>query len=139
MAGGAFDSDTDAICDINVTPLVDVVLVLLVLFMVTAPMIAARGILVDSPKTVSGNNVDVALKITATPEGDLFINDKKFSSLKDPGFKKDLDLYIKDHPGAKAVIAADKTVPHGEVMNLIDTIKLAGITKFALLTSPKKQ
>ena len=101
------DGETEVISDINVTPLVDVVLVLLVIFMVTAPIIAGRGISVNAPTTISGDSVATPLQVT-------------------------LDGERARDPDIKAIIAADAEVPHGEVMKAIDSVKRAKITKFAL-------
>jgi biopolymer transport protein ExbD len=106
------DGDTEVIADINVTPLVDVVLVLLVIFMVTAPIIAGRGISVNAPATVSGDSVATPLQVTLTKDGKIYV---------------------------KGVLPADAEVPHGEVMKAIDSVKRADITKFALASKkPEK-
>lgn len=138
MAGGGYQDETEAISEINVTPLVDVVLVLLVLFMVTAPMMAARGIMVDSPKTVSGDSLSITLKITLTPEGVIHVNEETFAKSDLDNARLFIENYAKENPDSKAVISADTVVPHGDVMSMIDQVKLAGINKFALLTAPKE-
>ena len=74
MAGGSYRDGGGAIAEINVTPLVDVVLVLLVIFMVTAPLIAAQGILVDSPKASTGVPVQSTLNLAITKDGELLVS-----------------------------------------------------------------
>jgi len=146
MAGGSYQGEDSTIADINVTPLVDVVLVLLVIFMVTAPMIAARGILVNSPKTVEGDAVKSPLKITIAPVGegeervyDIWVNDTRLPPERRDELFPAIEQYFVADPEVKAVIAADTTVPHGEVMSVIDVVKRTGISKFALASEPKRE
>jgi len=83
MAGGSLyqdDEGSGAITDINVTPFVDVVLVLLVVFIVTAKLIVARGVEIDKPKAASGGDVQATLKITIKQNGDLYVNGDRFTS-----------------------------------------------------------
>jgi biopolymer transport protein ExbD len=124
------DGETEVIADINVTPLVDVVLVLLVIFMVTAPIIAGRGISVNAPTTISGDSVATPLQVTLTRDGKLYVAGKPTSSFET--MKVALDQVRARDPQIKAIIAADVEVPHGEVMKAIDSVKRAKITKFAL-------
>jgi biopolymer transport protein ExbD len=133
MAAGSSvykDGDAEVISDINVTPLVDVVLVLLVIFMVTAPIVAARGILVNAPTTVSGDSVATPVQVTLTADGKLYVKGTEQSDF-DAARAELTQLYQADR-GLKAVIAADAAVSHGQVMQAIDAVKRAGIQKFAL-------
>ena len=137
MAGGSIYQDEDsvgAISDINVTPLVDVTLVLLIIFMVTAKLIVARGISVDSPKTVSGAEVKSTLQLILDENSALYINGKPFPDVDQARAK--VKSLSDDNPELKAIITADKGVPHGEVMQVIDLVKRAGVTKFALTSDP---
>ncbi len=124
------DGETEVISDINVTPLVDVVLVLLVIFMVTAPIIAGRGISVNAPTTISGDSVATPLQVTLTKDGKLYVEGKPTSSYET--MKTALEQARARDPELKAIIAADAEVTHGEVMKAIDAVKRAKITKFAL-------
>lgn len=138
MAGGSLyqDEDTGAISDINVTPLVDVTLVLLIIFMVTAKLIVARGIDVNSPKTVSGQEVKSTLQVTIDKQQKLYVNGDEYPDM-DKAKERVAELSA-SNPELKAIITADTSVPHGQVMRVIDFVKLAGVTKFAL-TSDKLQ
>jgi biopolymer transport protein TolR len=128
------DGDAEIIADINVTPLVDVVLVLLVIFMITAPILAARGILVNAPSTVSGDQVTTPLQIALRrlPQGavEIYVNGKVQPSYD--AARAELVLARQRDPDIKAVIAADTEISYGEVMKAIDQVKRAGIQKFAL-------
>lgn len=134
MAKKSFDSD-EAISDINVVPLVDIILVVLIIFMVTAPMIMKPSINVNLPKTVTGENtVANQLQITLTADGKAMLNgnfssDQEISTKAQEEFKKNPDI--------QAIISADKDVPHGRVMTVIDLIKLAGVKKFAFSIDKK--
>ncbi|MDY0058658.1 MAG: biopolymer transporter ExbD [Myxococcota bacterium] len=132
MAGTATDGDDDLIDSINVTPLVDVMLVLLIIFMVTASYIVEPAIPVELPKAVtSEETVQTTLALVLTKDGKLFLNGEEATEeLLRAKVKEEL---VK-HPDVQAIIAADKDVSHGAVVHLIDVIKLSGVVKFALNT-----
>lgn len=130
MAGGASGGDDDIIAGINVTPLVDIVLVLLIIFMVTATDIVKSQIGVDLPKAASGQSeMKTTLTFKVTKEGEYLLDAQKMSLEQVAAKIKSLKS---DDPELRAVIAADKGVEYGKVIELIDTIKLNGIEKFAL-------
>jgi len=117
--------------NINITPLVDVMLVLLVIFMVTTPMIV-KGIKVNLPRTHSGST-NIAKKdiiITITKNERLYIG-KRLSTFTE------LNSFLKVSPKAQIVIEADKTVAYGLVAKIIDIAKTDGIQKIALATRNK--
>ena len=74
------DDEDAAITDINVTPFVDVVLVLLVVFMVTAKLIVARGVEIDKPKEQTGGEVPASLRIAVDQKGTIYVNGATFAS-----------------------------------------------------------
>ena len=134
MAGGAspFDDDDSGrmITDINVTPLVDIVLVLLIIFMVTTTYIVNPSIKVDLPRAATGSDqVKTTLGLTLTKDGGLYLNGDKTD---DGGVQRFIATELPRNPELQAVIAADKVVPHGSVVHLIDLVKRAGIRKFAI-------
>jgi biopolymer transport protein ExbD len=138
MAGSSTvykDGDAEIISEINVTPLVDVVLVLLVIFMITAPILAARGILVNAPSTVSGDQVTTPLQIALRKQPQsgavqIYVNGREQPSYD--AARLELERARHGDPEIKAVIAADTEISYGEVMKAIDQVKRAGIQKFAL-------
>ncbi len=115
--------------EINVTPLVDVVLVLLVIFMVTATYIVAEAISVDLPKAATGENVITTLAITIDKKGDIYIEDEKVDIA---GLEKRVRSAGENNDELRAVIAADRTVPHGTFVRVVDVIRQAGVVKFAI-------
>jgi biopolymer transport protein ExbD len=131
MAAQAEDDD-DAITGINVTPLVDIVLVLLIIFMMTASYIVTPAIRVDLPKAQTAEPVvQSTLALVITREGDVFLDNKKVSDGDIRGFIRAERQSGKE---LEAIIAADAAIRHGRVVQLIDLIKSEGIVKFALNT-----
>lgn len=127
---GSKDDNDDIISSINVTPLVDVTLVLLIIFMVTATFILSPSIKVALPKAYTGENTPVSsIAIVMNKDGKLFLNGK-------PTTEEDLKSVIpgalQKDPKLQAIIGADKDVRHGEVIHLIDLVRTLGVTRFAI-------
>ena len=130
MAGSAKWDDDDGINEINVTPLVDVMLVLLVIFMVASIYIVKDAIEVDLPKAASaGETLDTTLAIVIDREGRLYLNGRP--SPNDVIAKACADAAARD-PNAQAIIAADQNVKHGDVIGVIDLVRNNGLTRFAI-------
>jgi biopolymer transport protein ExbD len=130
--GSSYQDDDDApmIVDINVTPLVDIMLVLLIIFMVTATFIVQPGLPVQLPKAATGEEtVSTTLEIQLDKEGVLSMNGKHVS-------EDDVRSYVAgalpQKPDLQAVIAADRAVSHGDVVRLMDLLRQSGVHKFAL-------
>jgi biopolymer transport protein ExbD len=124
------DDDSSAITDINVTPFVDVLLVLLVVFMVTAKLIVARGVEIDKPKASTGGEVQSTLRVSVNATGDLFVNGDKFTDdVAAVARIKEVAATV-DKP--KAIIAGDRKSAYGGVMRAIDLVQQAGISAIAL-------
>ena len=124
------DDGDEAITDINVTPFVDVVLVILVVFIVTAKLIVARGVEIDKPKAASGGEVQSTLRVSVNAGGELFVNGDKFDS-DDTAVTRIKEIAAtSDKP--KAIIAGDRKGAYGGVMRAIDLVQLAGISAIAL-------
>jgi len=122
------------IADINVTPLVDVMLVLLIIFMVTAPMMI-QGVKVDLPRTESRNikTEEDPLLLTITKKGEIFVEDYKVE-YKD--LRGRLERIFANRAGKEILLQADKDVPYGVVMRIMAQVKEAGITKVGMITKP---
>ncbi|MCL2777424.1 MAG: biopolymer transporter ExbD [Polyangiaceae bacterium] len=133
MAGGSQDSE-DAIVGINVTPLVDIVLVLLIIFMVTAKMIVSKSVPLDLPKAASGSDIQTVFSIVLTADGAAQVdsnpvpNDDAIGPLAAAAHEKNAEL--------RAVIKADSAVPHGRVIHVLDLLKQAQVAKIAFGVSP---
>ena len=132
--GGAFSGGDDEpgpmIVNINVTPLVDVTLVLLIIFMVTASHLVGRAIRVDLPKAASGAPQQrTPLSLTLTKAGVLYLNGAESN---DEAVRRFIGGQLSHSPDLQVLIAADRAVPHGDVIHLIDLCKRAGVHRFAL-------
>lgn len=132
--GMKFESD-EPISEINVVPLVDIILVVLIIFMVTAPMFMKPSINVNLPKAASGDkSTPSKLNISLTVDGKTnlngsFVTDAEVST-------KALEEVVKN-PEVQAIISADKDVAHGRVVGLLDIVKAAGVKKFAISIDKK--
>jgi biopolymer transport protein ExbD len=122
-------SDEDGINDINITPFVDVVLVLLVIFMVTAPIMVKESMNIQLPKAKSTNKSSTHnLSVGISKTGQILLN----GELIDLSLLYDRALALKDNnPDIKVLINADRESIHGDVIKVLDQVKLAGITNFA--------
>ncbi|HEY4059711.1 MAG TPA: biopolymer transporter ExbD [Kofleriaceae bacterium] len=120
--------------EINVTPLVDIMLVLLIIFMLTAHLIAKQAIEVDLPKASQSTELPaVTLNITLDKEGVLYLDAAKISPDQ---LRVAIKAAIAKDPKTQAVITGDKNVAHGRVVWVLDTIKSLGITSFAIQIDP---
>ncbi|MGE3758771.1 MAG: ExbD/TolR family protein [Pseudobdellovibrionaceae bacterium] len=125
-----FGSDDEAIADINVVPLVDIILVVLIIFMVTAPMFIKPSINVNLPRAASGDEtLPSQLNVTLTADGRVVLNGK---AADQEAVRQQALNEVAKNPEVQAVIAADKDVPHGQVVGIIDVVKSAGVKKFAI-------
>jgi biopolymer transport protein ExbD len=138
MAAKLGGDDDDAIVDINITPFVDIILVVLIIFMVTATYIVKQSIKVNLPEAATGEATEnSSLGITIDADRTLFLDgqpvteDQLRSAIqaeKAAAEQNDADVVC--------LIAADHTVSHGEVVHLIDLVKQEGIAKFAINIDP---
>ncbi len=134
MAGGADFDDGEGITGINVTPLVDVMLVLLIIFMVASSYIVKPSIEVNLPKAATGGDtLDTTLSIVITEDGQLFLNGEKAD---EAAVKARCKTVAKLDDQAQAIIAADKGTPHGTVVRIIDLVRQNGVLKFAINIDP---
>lgn len=128
--GANFGGDDDLIADINITPFVDIILVVLIIFMVTATTIANSSIKVNLPDAATGEATEtISLGLTLKSSGELLLDGKPVS-------KAELKVAIKAAKSESneivCLIAADREVSHGRVVWLIDLVKSEGVARFAL-------
>ncbi len=135
MAGGANGDDDDGlIAGINVTPLVDITLVLLIIFMVTARIIHSQGMPMDLPKSASGEALQTVFAVELSADGktrvdsEAVADDEALTPLAKKAKAKNKEL--------RAVIRADKKVEHGRVIHVLDLLRRAGIAKIAFAVTP---
>jgi biopolymer transport protein ExbD len=124
------ENDSGLMSSINVTPFVDVVLVLLVIFMVTAPLLVKDAIGLKLPKTASGDGKTLqTLGVAVNRQGQFLVNG---TLATDESVKEQAKIAIDANPEAQAIISADTEVPYGRVVKAIDLIKSAGLNRFAI-------
>jgi biopolymer transport protein TolR len=141
MAGGGSGyGDEDGggmIADINVTPLVDITLVLLIVFMITVPSIVNNpSIKVELPKAATGDDTmksTLALTLQREAAGGytLYANGEKTDETQVRVLIPDM---LKKNKDLQAIIAADKGISYGDVVHVVDLVKSLGVHKFALNT-----
>jgi biopolymer transport protein ExbD len=129
MAGQIQDED-EAITGINVTPLVDITLVLLIIFMVTATYIVKQTIEVELPRAAhGGETVKKTFALVVTKEGKAFLNG---APTDDAGLVTAVQEARGRGEEVQAIVAADKNATHGTVTHLLDVLKGAGVVRFAI-------
>jgi biopolymer transport protein ExbD len=133
MAGSANSKDDELISDINVTPLVDIVLVLLIVLMVTSSYLVNKSINVELPKAATGETVTPTLSISLDVAGKLYLDGQAIEQA--PLQERIRAAYQADHD-VKAIISADGRVTHAQVVAIIDLLRMEKVTKFAINTSP---
>lgn len=135
MAFKSLHDDNEAIADINVVPLVDIILVVLIIFMVTAPMFMKPTINVNLPKAASGDQTAPSkLNIALTADGRINLNG---SFVKEEDVRAKAAEELAKNADVQAIISADKDVPHGKVVGLLDIVKGVGVKKFAISIDKK--
>jgi biopolymer transport protein ExbD len=137
MSGLFKQQEDEIISDINITPFVDVVLVLLVIFMVTASIIVQRGLKIELPEAATAEQLrdQLTLNVLVAPNGALALNGAVVSEseLLEKGLAAKAS-------GKKTVvmISADKHVEYNAVVRVMDAFRRAGISEFALQLEPQK-
>jgi biopolymer transport protein ExbD len=125
----AVQNTDEEISGINVTPLVDVTLVLLIIFMVTAKLIAGQGIPLDLPKAKTAGATQTVLNVVVDAQGGVLANGEKVKD--DVELKSRAGQALKANPELRTVISASAATSHGNVMHVLDTVRDAGITRVA--------
>jgi biopolymer transport protein ExbD len=134
MAMSSQGDDDGMISGINVTPLVDITLVLLIIFMVTAKIIVSQSLPLDLPKAAAGQDVQLVFGLELHASGDTLVDGKKVESDESIlGLARDAQ---QKNPDLRAVIRADTTVQHGRVIRALDLLKQAGVSKIAFGVTP---
>lgn len=122
--------DDGIVTGINVTPLVDITLVLLIIFMVTAHFVSDTGIKVQLPKAAAAELAPTpALTVTVAKNGDILLMAQKVDLY---GLKANMAREAAINPGVRVVVAADEELVYKNVVKVLDIIKGAGVTRVAL-------
>ena len=128
---GQIEQDDDGINGINVTPLVDVTLVLLIIFMVTASYIVKDAIEVELPRAAHGGEIvqQETFAVVVTRAGERFLNG---APVDDAGLTAAVSAARARGAEVQAMVGADRLAAHGEVTHVLDVLKGAGVLKFAV-------
>ena len=132
---GKITTDDEFISEINIVPFVDIILVVLIIFMVTAPMIAQNALDIKLSQAASGSKAkDAQVNIGISGDGKIKFNGQ---TVEAENLSVVVNNLIQEKPNARAIISADKTVSHGIVVTVIDAVKAGGIDNFAIMVGKK--
>lgn len=135
MAGSAANDPDDAITGINVTPLVDITLVLLIIFMVTTKIVLNQTLPLDLPKAATGtSDVQTIFSILLSADGRTVVDSNQIAS--DEAILPLARTAQSAHPELRAVIKADSAVTHGRVIHVLDLLKQGHVSKIAFGVTP---
>jgi biopolymer transport protein ExbD len=132
MASSSGFERGQVITGINITPLVDVVLVLLIVLMVTATYVASQAIPMDLPRSATGESSSTTLAISVDGEGNLFLDTRAVS-------EHELRLGVRTAKASgdtRALIAADGATAHRRVVRVLDLLRQEGVRRFAINVQP---
>jgi biopolymer transport protein ExbD len=128
-------SEDSGINEINITPFVDIALVLLIIFMISTPALVYKGMKVSLPKVKNSVDINhVTLRITMDETGKLLLDDKPVTVDQLAQIYKNLNEQKAD---VDAVIAADRKVQHGDVLNVVDALRTIGVEQVGFGVMPK--
>lgn len=127
---GIIEDDEDVIATINMVPFIDISLVLLIIFLVTSSYIVRQAIEVELPTAASASDVvPDTLAIVISRDGTVSIDGRTVSVRT---LEQEIRVRVDDDPEVRAIIAGDRGVDYGSVVDVVDLVKLAGVRTFAL-------
>lgn len=134
MAGGVTPK-RGLIVGINVTPLVDITLVLLVVFIVTSKIVMSPAVPLDLPTASEGSEVQIIFSVLLPLDGSIYINGGRISGLDE--LERRARAELKERPDLRAVIQADGAVPHQQIISALNSLKRAGLSRVAFGALPE--
>ena len=135
MSAASPVQDDDIVATINVTPLVDITLVLLIIFMVTAKIIAQQGIPMDLPKAASAGTTQSVFTVSVDKEGHMFANGHAVAN--DSELRGAAKAAMKANPETRTVIQASGAASHASVLHAMDELRESGVTRIAFAADKK--
>ena len=128
--GSVQNEDNDEIGNINITPMVDIILVLLVIFMVTANFLKKESVNINLPKVAASDpNVAESVQVAITRDGRVLLEGLEINNEK---LLNSLEKKSKLRPNMRVTLSADDKLPYGLIANVMGLIRKAGVTKIAL-------
>jgi biopolymer transport protein TolR len=129
-ATDAGDTDDEMISGVNVTPLVDITLVLLIIFMVTTSYIVRQAIQVDLPRAANaGEATGTTLAVVLTEDEQIYVDGAKRTERE---LRDRIRGAVAKHKDARVIISADKRALHGAVVRVLDLVRGEGVSRFAI-------
>ncbi len=129
---GAKAGGSEVIADINMVPLIDIILVVLIIFMVTAPALIKPSVDVNLPEAASGDETTPSLlNVAITADGVVQINNEDADEESTKRLSRE---EVERNPDVQAVVIADRDLPYGQVIKVLDWVKSAGVKNFAVTT-----
>jgi biopolymer transport protein TolR len=126
---GSGDDNGDIVAEINITPLTDIFLVLLIIFMITSSAMIESGGKVNLPKAVATQTESRGTTVTLTPKKEIFVNQRKVS---EESLEKALQEALNNNANKTVILRGDKDVLLGETVKVMSIIKRAGATEIAI-------
>jgi biopolymer transport protein ExbD len=138
MHGGSSRHEGEGITSINIVPLIDICLVLLIIFMVTSPMVIQSGILVNSSTVTASHGKstrDEAIQVKLTKKS-IFINNNKVEAEQ---FSSAIKSALANNKKKLVMISCDRDVQHGRLVSILDISKMNGAKTLAIMRESKKE
>lgn len=133
---GGGDDNGDIVAEINITPLTDIFLVLLIIFMITSSAMIESGGKVNLPKAVATQSESRGTTVTLTPKKEIFVNQKKVS---EESLEKALQEALNNNANKTVILRGDKDVLLGETVKVMSIIKRAGATEIAIAAEAERK
>ena len=125
------ENDDDIIAGINITPLVDIMLVLLIIFMLVSTITDFKSIKVELPHAATGSEIHTkSVSVMISKDGEFYLAGKKVASAK--ALQEELGVEKEKNPGLQVIISADKKTYHENIVRVIDIVRKLDITGFAI-------
>jgi biopolymer transport protein ExbD len=134
MAGFSSQRPNQPITGINVTPLVDITLVLLIIFMLTAKLVVSRAMPLDLPSAATGNEVQEVFSLSLTAAGATSVDGRPIADSSE--LLRLARAAQQRNPELRAVLRADGRVPHERVLHAMDVLRQAGVSRIAFAVNP---
>ncbi len=133
---GGSDDNGDIVAEINITPLTDIFLVLLIIFMITSSAMIESGGKVNLPKAVATQTESRGTTVTLSPKGEIFVNQRKVT---EESLEKALQEVLNNNANKTVILRGDKDVLLGETVKVMSIIKRAGATEIAIAAEAERK
>ena len=133
---GGGDDNGDIVAEINITPLTDIFLVLLIIFMITSSAMIESGGKVNLPKAVATQTESRGTTVTLSPKGEIFVNQRKVT---EESLEKALQEVLNNNANKTVILRGDKDVLLGETVKVMSIIKRAGATEIAIAADAERK